>query len=230
MTETKHTRKELYDAANMLRENCDKAKSCLDCDFFKNSCGGCALSQTPAGWRALHESRWSAADILMAKALKAYGYTHIRRNEEQDYKRIYGLIIKNGVKLRIAEILREGFANAEPYKVYNLDDIIAAGAAENDVTDSATDGDPAQSAPTLTAQQLDLSDIEIQLLKLCKLLGYDSIAKCANFGHKFTIVGGSEKYRVWRLPDSWNDEDELFPKIIVGESIKIDDLLAQYKS
>lgn len=230
MTETEHTRKELYDAANMLRENCDKAKSCLGCDFFKNSWGGCALRQTPEGWRAFQESPWSAADVMMAKALKAYGYTHIRRNEEQDYKRIYGLIIKNGVTLRIAEILREGFANAEPYKVYCLDDIIAEGAGTEAATDSATDGDLAQSAPTLTAQQLDLSDIEIQLLKLCKLLGYDSIAKCANFGHKFTIVGASEKYRVWRLPDSWNDEDELFPKIIVGESIKIDDLLAQCKS
>lgn len=69
-------KKELYDAANMLRENCAKQKSCFDCAFQIDG-EYCILNKAPYDWPIFNISLWSEADIMMAKVLQQMGYTDI---------------------------------------------------------------------------------------------------------------------------------------------------------
>jgi len=62
---------ELIEAAKMLKEYCDKCE-CDDCLFYTNC--NCVLdSGSPNCWKLPKPSRWTDADIALAKALKAFG-------------------------------------------------------------------------------------------------------------------------------------------------------------
>lgn len=72
------TKDEAIKAAKTLKEWCNNQRRCCECSF-----GGeeyCGLEFTmPSEWIIPKPSRWSDADVQMAKAMKMYGYKSAER-------------------------------------------------------------------------------------------------------------------------------------------------------
>jgi len=77
----------LYEAALLLKADCEKNYSdgkCR-CPFSTHAdetgCYGCMHGYPPKNYAIKKSSRWNKEDIALAKALKAFGATHIRCDE-----------------------------------------------------------------------------------------------------------------------------------------------------
>ena len=78
-------KKKLIDAANLLKEHCEKnirEKEC-DCPFDFGDDGICSIGDLcPDAWEVPKIKRWTPEDVALAKALKSFGVTSISRNAD----------------------------------------------------------------------------------------------------------------------------------------------------
>lgn len=109
------TKDEVIKAAKTLKEWCDQIP-CDQCPYDNGSC--CSLrGRDPALWDLPKPSRWSDADVQMAKAMKMYGYKSAERWKD-------GKLI-----VRFSDVLccifpRKFFVGLNPGESVSLDDII----------------------------------------------------------------------------------------------------------
>lgn len=77
--------KKLIDAANLLKEHCEKnirEKEC-DCPFDFGDDGICSIGDLcPDAWEVPKLNRWTPEDVALAKALQSFGVTSISRNAD----------------------------------------------------------------------------------------------------------------------------------------------------
>lgn len=77
--------KKMIEAAKFLQEHCKESclgKPCLFSSIVKNRCAGtdyCMLEDAPRNWNIPEPSRWTDADVALAKALMAFGVEKIHK-------------------------------------------------------------------------------------------------------------------------------------------------------
>ena len=114
--------KKLIDAANLLKEHCEKnirEKEC-DCPFDFGDDGICSIGDLcPDAWEVPKLTRWTSEDVALAKSLKAVGAKVIYNTIGSVYWRTdnvhnYGKLpngaftsIKDGESFSIDEIIKE---------------------------------------------------------------------------------------------------------------------------
>lgn len=117
------TREELFAAANMLRENCRGISSdgvCEYCDFYNKN--GCKLSEQPYNWPTFNDFDFNEPDVLMAKALMSYGFTHVKRSRGGEGK-VYAEKMEYGGIVLIEQLPNSAFVNIGA-GLYRLADLI----------------------------------------------------------------------------------------------------------
>lgn len=124
----------LIEAANMIKEHCLNREGGSPCCFAAGGkCNGiitnCGIGEGelfPSDWDIPNTSRWSNADVALAKALMAFGSTRIYKNEI-DNVAIYE---KNGIFPCDSYVPEGAFISLNHGETVMLKDIVAEG--END--------------------------------------------------------------------------------------------------
>ena len=87
--------KKLIEAANLLKEHCEKnfrEKEC-DCPFNFGDDGICSIGDLcPNAWEVQKLCRWTPEDVALAKALQSFGITRISRNKDENIVMCKGLV------------------------------------------------------------------------------------------------------------------------------------------
>ena len=119
---TYEEKKKLIDAANLLKEHCEKnfrEKEC-DCPFNFGDDGICSIGDLcPNAWEVPNLNRWTELDVALAKALKDAGAKAIYRSgccvywRTEDINTCWTLpcetfkSIKDGESFSIEDIVKE---------------------------------------------------------------------------------------------------------------------------
>lgn len=78
---THEEKKQIIDAAIAIREYCKSFKTCNELCLFYRKGDRCRLCPNPPeNWALPKLTRWTPEDIMLAKALKAFGAKGIYRN------------------------------------------------------------------------------------------------------------------------------------------------------
>lgn len=123
------SREELFAAANMISENCRGILSdgvCEYCDFYNKN--GCRLSEQPYNWPTFNDFDFNEPDVLMAKALMSYGFTHVKRNRDGKGE-VYAVKMEYGEIVLIEQLPNSAFVNIGP-SLYSLADLIPEAESE----------------------------------------------------------------------------------------------------
>lgn len=113
------TKKESIRAAETLKEWCEQTP-CEQCPYESGPC--CSLRvRIPNLWDVPKLRRYSDADVAMAKALKMYGYTGVRRQTDG------ALVVEKGDLLWYYLPPKFAFDGLRPGDSGSLDDIIGEG-------------------------------------------------------------------------------------------------------
>lgn len=124
--------KKLIEAAMLIKEHCKHTEVDGMCPFSKTGvCNGAARCGISAGrsvipgvdWVIPKISRWTDADIALAKALIAFGSTRIHKNEI-DNEAIYE---KNGIFPCDSYVPEGAFRSLNKGETVMLKDIVAEG-------------------------------------------------------------------------------------------------------
>lgn len=125
--------KRLIEAANTIKEHCENSKLKDHCPFAKRNkeCDGdinCFLvsqySGIPKDWKIPKVSRWTDADVALAKALIAFGVTKITRLLYEDSVVYDG---KSGVFSCNNCVPYDAFEELNQDETVYLEDIVAEG-------------------------------------------------------------------------------------------------------
>lgn len=122
--------KKLIEAAKFLQEHCKEScpgKPCLFSSIVKNRCAGtdyCMMEDAPRNWNIPEPSRWTDADIALAKALMAFGATKITRLLYEDSVVYDG---KSGVFSCNNCVPYDAFEELNQDETVYLEDIVAEG-------------------------------------------------------------------------------------------------------
>ena len=118
-----------------LQDYCRSA-DCDQCVFYNESNDLCSLTSktTPASWQDFTKPRWTAADITLAKALIAMGYTTATKTMRPDGHPSITVIKldADGRKFYFDEITRDSFPALEYDETIKLEDIAGEEASAND--------------------------------------------------------------------------------------------------
>ena len=117
---TYEEKKKLIDAANLLKEHCEKnirEKEC-DCPFNFGDDGICNIGDLcPNSWELQKLCRWTPEDVALAKALKNVGAKVIGRSLSTVYWRSDDVNISGALPY-------EAFKSIEKYESFSIDEII----------------------------------------------------------------------------------------------------------
>lgn len=111
--------KKLIDAANILKEHCNKKfkgdKKC-DCVFAKGE--KCTLlEEYPCDWHTPKVIRWTPEDVALAKALKEVGVTEI-------YGSTSHFMVWKDENMHVGYLPSLAFRNLDYMETVKIDDII----------------------------------------------------------------------------------------------------------
>lgn len=131
-----YTPQEICDAAKMIRDYC-RSTDCNQCVFYNEFNDFCSLTNktTPASWQDFTKPRWTAADIILAKALITMGYataTKTMRRVDGHTSITVTKLDADGKKFYVDEITRDSFPALEYDETIKLEDIAGEEASAND--------------------------------------------------------------------------------------------------
>lgn len=134
MSDTYNPR-EIYDAANKIKDYCHGAK-CEQCLFYAKNEHTCYLTNYvfPSSWPHFSEQRWTAADITLAKALIMMGYVTATKTMSTDGHPCITVIKINydGSTPCVDEITRDSFRALRYGEAIRLEDIAGEESSAND--------------------------------------------------------------------------------------------------